>query len=203
MPFLMSIFSRSLSGFLLLIFLGFLTACATRDHAQTAATKSSESTPFAQTSANPQPKPQPTPTPKPRLRPTPVATPVPTPTPVLPPAPRPTPPRTAETERGQALSAFLQNGHLLKGEDNALIFVRNEETDAAPSGLFEDAIILGRLRSRLNQVPGLSEKISETATVKEATADLTVSGDLPSPTIARVIDAALATQGIARVRLRF
>lgn len=203
MRFVIPILFRHLPGLFLLTGVVLLTACANRDQPQAPVAPVAVIPPALSIPEKSKPKPQPTPKPKPRPRSTPAATPVPTPTPQASPRPTPVSPIASESERAQSLSPLVQNGRFLRSEESALIFAKTQVSNTAPSGLFEDAIILGRLRSRLNQIPGLPAGISESATVKDATADLTAPEGLSDATSAAVIDAALETEGVALVRIRF
>lgn len=211
MPFVIPSFLRHLPGFFLLTSLVILTACATHDQPEAA--------PVSAPAADPAPiqpppvsdakvfKPESKPVsqrrPRSRPRATSAATPRPTPVPDSNSTPAPIPQTVTGSERAQALGRLVTNGQFLRSEEKVLVFTKTPVASNTPSGLFEDAIILGRLRSRLNQISGLPVGISESATVKDATAELTAPDDLSTALCAKVIDAALTTEGIGLVRVRF
>jgi len=203
MSFVIPIFFRRLPGFFLLVGAVLLAGCASRDQPQATAAPGPVSPRAGVVPEGSNPNLQPTPEPRPKPQPTAAATPAPKPIPQARPLPTPALATSSESGRAQSLSALIQNGRFLRSEEGALIFAKTQVSNNAPSSLFEDAIILGRLRSRLNQIPGLPAGISESATVKEATADVTASADLSDAICAAVIDAALKTEGIAFVQIRF
>ncbi len=191
--------TRLFSGFSVLTVLVLLAACSSHDRLTSPANPNAAPAPQAAGSEASKAGSRPTPSPSPA----PASTPVPAPTPLLTPPPTPPPPTSAESKHAKSLSELLQNGRLLRTEGSSLLFSKVPPPKEKPSGLFEDAIILGRLRSRLNQVPELPSEISDSATVKDSTADLTLTADLPNRTAAAIIDAALDSEGVALVRVRF
>ena len=83
-----------------------------------------------------------------------------------------------------------------------LLFSKAGKPKDAGSGLFEDAILLGRLRRALKEAVGIPESVYESATVRGAKAVLNIDDTLPAPTAARAIDAALRTPGVNAVQAR-
>lgn len=206
MPLVLPSFLRHLSGLFLLTALVCLTACAT--HEQPPAHLAPAAPPPIQVPSKSDAKvlkPESKPTPRPRSRPPAMAaaTPRSTQTPRAHPTPNRNPAIAEESGRAQTLGELIENGRFLRSEGNVYIFAKTELTNVPPSGLFEDAIILGRLRSRLNQIPGVPAGVSESATVKDAVAEFNASGGLSNAVCAKVIDVALTTEGVAMVRIRF
>lgn len=110
-------------------------------------------------------------------------------------------PKTQPTRAAQII-ALVYEGHVVDDTGSTLVFSKSGLTRSSRSGLYEDAILLARLRSTLNETPGLPDSVSTTATVRDAEAFLTIEDRLPASTAARVINAALRTAGIIAVQAR-
>jgi len=110
-------------------------------------------------------------------------------------------PKTQPTRAAQII-ALVYEGHVVDDTGSTLVFSKSGLTHSSRSGLYEDAILLARLRSTLNETPGLPESVSSTATVREAKAFLTIEDTLSASTAARVINTALRTAGIIAVQAR-
>jgi hypothetical protein len=104
--------------------------------------------------------------------------------------------------REEQIIALVHEGRLVGTEGGSLVFSKSGLTRSARSGLYEDAILLARLRNTLKETPGLPESLSATATVRDAKAFLTIEDMLSASTAARVINAALRTPGVIAVQAR-
>ncbi|HEY5814563.1 MAG TPA: hypothetical protein VIT23_18150 [Terrimicrobiaceae bacterium] len=108
--------------------------------------------------------------------------------------PRPQPSRAAQ------IIALVDAGQLVNHTGSTLLFSKTGLTRSAQSGLFEDAILLARLRRTLKETSSLPDSLSATATVRDGKAVLTIDSTLSVPAGARAIDAALRTPGIIAVQ---
>jgi hypothetical protein len=104
--------------------------------------------------------------------------------------------------RAEQITRLVSEGHLMDEANGMLVFSKAGKPKDAGSGLFEDAILLGRLRRALKEAVGIPESVSDTATVRGAKAVLNIDDTLPAPTAARAIDAALRTPGVNAVQAR-
>jgi hypothetical protein len=84
----------------------------------------------------------------------------------------------------------------------ALVFSKSGLTRSSRSGLYEDAILLARLRSTLKETAGVPESVSAGATVRDARAFIEIEDTLSASTAASAIDAGLRTPGIIAVQAR-
>lgn len=147
----------------------------------------------------PTPAPSPTPTPTPAPPPKPAKPRVP-PTAKAPAAPAPasTPePRRESADPAAQISRLVQNGNLTGVESGRLIFAKPQSRKDPEPGLFEDAIILSRLRGNLRTLPANDEQFIAAVTVRRACACLRLSPAASPPAAARIIDAALRTPGVS------
>ncbi len=112
------------------------------------------------------------------------------------------PPRTQPSKVEQII-ALVRDGRLVNESQGALVFSKSGLTRSSRSGLYEDAILLARLRRTLKETAGIPESLSATATVRDARAYLSDRGTLPASTAASAIDAGLRTPGIIAVQVRF
>lgn len=98
--------------------------------------------------------------------------------------------------------SMVATGRLAQSGENFLIFVRakTEEPTPAPS-LYEDAVALGRLRSKLKTVPGIPESSCHQATVRNGIAVIPIEDSLPATTVANIVDAALLVDVVRSVRI--
>ena len=110
-------------------------------------------------------------------------------------APKPQPSKTEQ------IIALVRGGRLVNQGDGALVFSKSGLTRSSHSGLYEDAILLARLRRSLKETAGVPESVSAGATVRDAKALLEI-GSLPAVTAASAIDAGLRTPGIIAVQAR-
>jgi hypothetical protein len=107
-----------------------------------------------------------------------------------------------EPTKAEQIITLVREGYLVDEAKGALVFWKTRPTGALGSGLYEDAILLGRLRRTLKETDGIPDSLSATATVRDAKAFLKIDDTLPAPTAARAIDAALRTPGVNAVQAR-
>ncbi len=112
------------------------------------------------------------------------------------------PPRTQPSKVEQII-ALVREGRLVNQSQGALVFSKSGLTRSSRSGLYEDAVLLARLRRTLKETAGIPESLSATATVRDARGYLTIEGTLPASNAASAIDAGLRTPGIIAVQVRF
>jgi hypothetical protein len=112
------------------------------------------------------------------------------------------PPRTQPSKVEQII-ALVREGRLVNESQGTLVFSKSGLTRSSRSGLYEDAILLARLRRTLQETAGIPESLSATATVRDARASLAIEDTLPASTAASAIDAGLRTPGIIAVQARF
>jgi hypothetical protein len=110
-------------------------------------------------------------------------------------APKPQPSKTEQ------IIGLVREGRLVDQGDGALVFSKSGLTRSSRSGLYEDAILLARLRRALKETAGVPESVSADATVRDARASLEIDS-LPAMTVANAIDAGLRTPGIIAVEAR-
>ncbi len=110
-------------------------------------------------------------------------------------APKPQP------SKAEQIIGLVRGGRLVNQGDGALVFSKSGLTRSSRSGLYEDAILLARLRRSLKETAGVPESVSAGATVRDAKAFLEIDS-LPAMTAASAIDAGLRTPGIIAVQAR-
>jgi hypothetical protein len=111
-------------------------------------------------------------------------------------APKPPP------SKAEQIIGLVRGGRLVNQGDGALVFSKSGLTHSSRSGLYEDAILLARLRRSLKETAGVPESVSAGATVRDAKAFLEIDDSLPAATAASAIDAGLRTPGIIAVQAR-
>jgi hypothetical protein len=111
-------------------------------------------------------------------------------------APKPQP------SKAEQIIGLVRGGRLVDQGDGALVFSKSGLTRSSRSGLYEDAILLARLRRALKETAGVPESVSADATVRDARAFLKIDNSLPAATAASAIDAGLRTPGIIAVQAR-
>ena len=104
--------------------------------------------------------------------------------------------------KAEQIVELVRGGQLVDQSYGALVFSKSGLTRSSRSGLYEDAILLARLRRALKEVGGVPESVSASATVREARAFLEIDASLPAVTAASAIDAGLRTPGIIAVQAR-
>jgi hypothetical protein len=110
-------------------------------------------------------------------------------------APKPQP------SKAEQIIGLVRGGRLVDQGDAALVFSKSGLTRSSMSGLYEDAILLARLRRALKETYGVPDSVSAGATVRDARASLEIDS-LPAATAASAIDAGLRTPGIIAVEAR-
>jgi hypothetical protein len=104
--------------------------------------------------------------------------------------------------KAEQIVRLVREGNLVNESEGELVFSKNSLTREARSGLYEDAILLGRLRRALKEAENIPSSIYDTATVRGARAVLKIDQALSAPAAARAIDAALLTPGVNAVQAR-
>jgi hypothetical protein len=110
-------------------------------------------------------------------------------------------PKTVPSKAEQIIT-LVREGYFVDEAKGALVFSKTRPTSVLGSGLYEDAILLGRLRHALKETEGIPDSLSATATVRDAKAFLKIDDTVSAPTAARAIDAALRTPGVNAVQAR-
>lgn len=110
-------------------------------------------------------------------------------------------PRTEPT-RAEQIIILVREGYLVGESKGALVFSKARAAKVLATGLYEDAILLGRLRRALKDADGIPDSVFATVTVRDAKAFLSLEETVPASTAARAIDAALRTPGINSVQVR-
>ena len=103
--------------------------------------------------------------------------------------------------RSEEITQLVRAGSLVETSRECLIFSQTRTPKNVPGGLFEDAIVLGRLRGQLKKISGLPESVPGTATVQGARAYLKLSDQITAELAARAIDSALKTDGVSIVHV--
>ena len=83
-------------------------------------------------------------------------------------APKPQP------SKAEQIIALVRGGRLVNQGDGALVFSKSGLTRSFTVGLYEDAILLARLRRSLKETAGVPESVSAGATVRDARAFLEI-----------------------------
>lgn len=109
--------------------------------------------------------------------------------------------KTALPTRSEQIARLVRSGTLVEASKDCLVFSQGESPRNSPGGLFEDAIVLGRLRGQLKKIPGLPETVPSSATVQGARAYLKLGDQINAELAARAIDSALKTDGVAVVHV--
>jgi hypothetical protein len=104
--------------------------------------------------------------------------------------------------KAEQIIGLVRGARLVNQGDGALVFSKSGLTRSSRSGLYEDAILLARLRRSLKETAGVPESVSAGATVRDAKAFLEIDDSLPAATAASAIDAGLRTPGIIAVQAR-
>jgi hypothetical protein len=107
-----------------------------------------------------------------------------------------------EATRAEQIITLVREGYLVDEARGTLVFSKSRSANVPATALYEDAILLGRLRLALKETEGIPDSLSATATVRDAKAFLTIEGSLPAPEAARAINAALRTPGVNAVQAR-
>jgi hypothetical protein len=110
-------------------------------------------------------------------------------------------PKTQPSKADQII-ALVREGHLVSEARDALVFSKSGLTRSSRSGLYEDAVLLARLRRTLKETASIPESLSAAATVRNAEAFIAIEDTLPASTAASAIDASLRTPGIIAVQAR-
>ncbi len=118
------------------------------------------------------------------------------------PTPRKSPPpaeAAPELTKTEKIIRGVRQGTLVKESQDVLVFTRLQPAKNPENSLYEDAIILARLRRQLKSIDGLPAAVPATATVRNSTAYLKLADEVSAETSARAIDSALKTDDIGAV----
>ena len=107
-----------------------------------------------------------------------------------------------ELSKAEQIITLVREGYFVGEARGAFMFSKTRPSSVPGSGLYEDAILLGRLRYALKETAGIPDSLSATATVRDAKAFLTIDDALSASEAARAIDAALRTPGVNAVQAR-
>lgn len=108
----------------------------------------------------------------------------------------------AQPTKAEQIIALVREGRLVSETQGALVFSKSGLTRSSRSGLYEDAILLARLRRTLKETTGIPESLAARATVRDARAFIAIEDTLPASSAANAIDAGLRTPGIIAVQAR-
>ena len=99
----------------------------------------------------------------------------------------------------EQIARLVNQGFLVDSSRNLLIFAKSRTAKPPASSLYEDAILLGKLRRNLAAAK-LPAGFPNETTVTDAVACLKMDGAQSPEIAARAIDAALKTPGISAVK---
>lgn len=102
--------------------------------------------------------------------------------------------------REEKIVRLVSAGRLKATSGEYYTFVNSSKSSS--SSLYEDAITLGRLRGRLQTLPGVDDDLIATANVSSGGAYLIISPSLGASEAAKVIDTALDTRDVSLVKAR-
>jgi len=111
-------------------------------------------------------------------------------------------PRPVEPTRAEKIIRLVQDGGLIQADRNTLVFSKFRKPPDSQAGLYEDAIMLDRLRRQLKQVKALPDAVLSSATIHDARAYLVLDDTIAIVPAAGAIDAALKTSGVSAVHAR-
>lgn len=108
----------------------------------------------------------------------------------------------APGEAADRIISLVETGRLVQSGDSFLIFARNRTArPAQAASLYEDAIVLARLRGTLKTVPGIPHSSFREATVHNGGAIIPIKDTLPASTTADIVDTALTVDQVRSVRI--
>lgn len=109
---------------------------------------------------------------------------------------------TPRDSRQDQIISLVRNGELAESSRGVMVFAKPGKGKKEPSpSLFEEAIVLNRLRSKLKTIPNLPEFVCSGATVRDSGAFLRLDQNMSASTVATIIDMALTTGGIRYVQV--
>ncbi len=111
---------------------------------------------------------------------------------------------TPKDSRQDQIISLVRNGELAESSRGVMVFAKPGKGKKEPSAsLFEEAIVLNRLRSKLKTIPNLPETVCSGATVRDSGAYLRLDQSMSPTSVATIIDTALTTGGIRYVQVDF
>ena len=115
-------------------------------------------------------------------------------------APAPEAPVIPKTPATSApIATFVTAGQLESASTEQLVFAGNNAAVQEDQGLFEDAILLSRVRASLKAAA--EPDLASTAKVSSGTVTLDVPANYEPKTIAAAVDTALNTSGVRKVQV--
>lgn len=109
------------------------------------------------------------------------------------------PPR--EPSRLELVAGKVSGGRLEGASDSWLMFANSKKL--GDSSLYEDAITLGKIRRCLKGIYGVSDATLSSATVRDNCVVVTIPAEVSTGTSAKIIDALLKCDGVAKVKATF
>jgi len=94
----------------------------------------------------------------------------------------------------------VNNGTVTARSQNLVVFV-NPSARETSSSLYEDAILLSRVRGNLKAAKDVPPEVASSANLRQATVTLKIPANLPADIQARAVDASFATRGVTTVRV--
>jgi len=105
-------------------------------------------------------------------------------------------------EASDRIVSLVETGKLVQSGDSFLIFARQRSARPTPTpSLYEDAVVLARLRGTLKSVPGIPHSSFREATVHNGGAIIPIKDTLPASTTADIVDTALTVDQVRSVRI--
>lgn len=101
----------------------------------------------------------------------------------------------------EQIVAMVNSGTLVESRRGVMLFARTKPVKKTSSSMYEDAILLGKVRRSLSSVR-LPGDFPILATVADGVASLKMDGERNAEISAKAIDAVLKTSGIAAVEVR-
>ncbi len=105
-------------------------------------------------------------------------------------------------EAADRIVSLVEGGRLVQSGDSFLVFARHRSAKPMPSpSLYEDAVVLARLRGTLKTVPGIPNSSFREATMHNGGAIIPIKDTLPASTTADIVDTALTVDQVRSVRI--
>ncbi len=99
------------------------------------------------------------------------------------------------------MAQLVNSGHLESSSKTSLVFLANKPVQQESPGLYEDAIILSRVRAALkaSSLAGLADD----AKVSSGNVTLSALENTQAGTLAAAVDSALVTSGVQKVIVNY
>jgi hypothetical protein len=112
-------------------------------------------------------------------------------------------PSTATGSAAQKTAAEIRGRYAISIPSGDVLVVRRTDIDVRAPALFEEAIALGRVRSRLKGSADLPGDIAERSKISEGTVIIPFGANTSPDRAAEAISMVLAVDGVQRVRALF